>query len=116
MMVYMSDVNGGTGNSGSETRSDTFRSPADGAGGRFGGQPGARRLERKREGRWIAGVCAGLGDYLGIDATVIRVIAAVLFLFAGLGPLAYVVAWVLMPEEGEPESIGERLINNTGSR
>jgi phage shock protein PspC (stress-responsive transcriptional regulator) len=75
-----------------------------------------RRLERKRQGRWVAGVCAGLADYLKIDATVVRVVITVLALFGGLGPLAYVVCWVLMPEEGDTESIAERLMNSTGGR
>ncbi|MBO0825741.1 MAG: PspC domain-containing protein, partial [Actinobacteria bacterium] len=40
-----------------------------------GGPPtpqGAKRLERKVKGRWVAGVCAGLADYTGVDATLIR--------------------------------------------
>jgi phage shock protein PspC (stress-responsive transcriptional regulator) len=113
-MVDMSDGNGGTGDAGSGARSDTY---SNGFGGYpAGGPPAAKRLQRKRDGRWIAGVCAGLADYLGIDATVVRVVLAVLVLFGGLGPLVYVIAWVLMPEEGDPESIAERLINTSGKR
>ena len=114
-MAYMSDVNGGTGDAGSSARSDTHFGDANGSG-RYtpSAPPSAKRLERKRDGRWVAGVCAGLGDYLGVDATVIRVIITVLVLFGGLGPLAYVIAWVLMPEEGDSASIAERLINSSG--
>jgi len=117
-MAYMSDVNGGPGDASSAARSDTFAS-SDANG--FGAYPGrgpasARRLERKREGRWVAGVCAGLGDYLNVDPTVVRVIVVVLAVFGGLGPLAYVVGWVLMPEEVDQESIAERVINSSGRR
>ncbi len=80
-----------------------------------GGIGGGKRLERKVEGRWLAGVCVGLSDYLGVDATLIRVIVAVLILFGGFGALAYVLAWALVPEEGEPTSIAEKLINKNGT-
>jgi|HubBroStandDraft_3_1064219.scaffolds.fasta_scaffold946460_1 phage shock protein C len=76
---------------------------------------GGKKLERKINGRLLAGVCAGLGDYLGIDVTLIRVIFAVLTLFGGLGVIAYVMAWALVPEEGEPVSIAEKVINKSGT-
>jgi phage shock protein PspC (stress-responsive transcriptional regulator) len=114
----MSDVNGGNGAAGP---GPTDGGPGGGGGpGGFskpggwagpGGMGGGKRLERKVEGRLLAGVCAGLADYLGIDATLIRVIFAVLTVFGGFGALAYVMAWVLMPEEGEPASIAEKIIN-----
>jgi phage shock protein C len=114
-MADMSDANGGTGDAGAGARSDTYFGDSNGFGGYpGGGQRAAKRLERKREGRWIAGVCAGLGDYLGVDPTVVRVILVVLVLFGGLGPLIYVIGWVLMPEEGDQASIAERLINSSG--
>jgi phage shock protein C len=47
----------------------------------------------------IAGVCGGLGEYLDIDPTLIRLVWLVLLFFAGTGLLAYVIAWILMPEE-----------------
>jgi len=47
----------------------------------------------------IAGVCSGIGNYLDIDPTIIR-IAFVLFAFAGgAAILAYVIMWVVMPED-----------------
>jgi phage shock protein C len=70
-----------------------------------------KKLERKISGRWIAGVCAGLADYFGIDVTLVRVIFAVLTLFSGVGAIAYVLAWALVPEQGEPVSIAEKAIN-----
>jgi phage shock protein PspC (stress-responsive transcriptional regulator) len=118
----MSDVNGGNGAAG---HGPTDSGPGDGGGpGGFGkpggwagpgGMGGGKRLERKVEGRWLAGVCAGLADYLGVDATLIRVIFAVLTVFGGFGALAYVLAWALMPEQGESASIAEKIINKNST-
>ena len=57
-----------------------------------------------REGK-IAGVAAGIGDYLGIDPVLIRLVF-VLFVFAGgFGLLAYLVAWLVIPPEDESQSL-----------
>lgn len=72
---------------------------------------GARLLERKREGRMLAGVCAGMAAYFGLDANLIRAIFVVATFLGLLGPLVYVVAWAVVPEEGERESIVERLVS-----
>jgi phage shock protein PspC (stress-responsive transcriptional regulator) len=59
-----------------------------------------KRLVRSRTDRMIGGVCAGLGQYLGIDPTVVRVIFA-LGLFFGLGSFffVYLALWLIVPEE-----------------
>lgn len=56
-----------------------------------------KRLTRVEDGRVIAGVCAGLGRYLGVDPTVVRVIFVLLALFAAGGVLLYLILWLLMP-------------------
>ena len=58
-----------------------------------------RRLVRRTDDRMIAGVCSGIADYTGVDVTVVR-LAAVVGAVLGFGSLivAYVVAWLLMPE------------------
>ena len=72
---------------------------------------GTKKLIRTRDGRIVAGVCSGIGEYLGVDANVIRLIFALITVFtAGLGILLYLVAWVVLPEEGEPISIAEKMI------
>jgi phage shock protein C len=111
-MVYMNDVNGNTGPSGSVSADQSSPSPT--AWGQ-GGPPASKRLERKLTGRWVAGVCAGLAAYTGVDATVIRLIFTVLTFFGGVGAIAYVIAWALIPEEGDTASIAERFISKTGS-
>jgi len=73
---------------------------------------GSKRLVRTRDGRIVAGVCSGLGEYFGIDANLIRVIVAILTVFTvGTGALAYLAAWVVIPEEGEKSSIAENVVN-----
>ncbi len=72
------------------------------------GGDGGKVLVRSRKGRILAGVCAGIADYLGVDVTVVRVIVAVVAVITGgAGVLAYLVAWALIPEEGEKTSIAE---------
>jgi phage shock protein PspC (stress-responsive transcriptional regulator) len=112
IMVVMSDVNGSPGQPGSVDAQQG--SPAPTAWER-GGPPAGKRLERKVAGRWVAGVCAGLAAYTGVDATVIRLIFAVLSFFGGIGAIAYVIGWALIPEEGDTASIAERFISKTGS-
>ena len=60
----------------------------------------------------IAGVCAGIGQFFGIDANIVRIVFAVLTVFsAGAAALVYLVAWVVVPEEGETDSIAESYLN-----
>jgi phage shock protein C len=59
-------------------------------------------LVRPRNGRMVAGVCAGAAEYFGVDVTLVRVIvAAVAVITGGAGALAYLAAWVIIPGEGE---------------
>ena len=62
--------------------------------------PPQRTVRRSRSERVIAGVCGGLGRHLGIDPVLLRVAFIILALANGLGLIAYVVAWVAIPEEG----------------
>jgi phage shock protein PspC (stress-responsive transcriptional regulator) len=58
-----------------------------------------------------------MAEYFGIDANLIRVIVAVLTVFTGgFGALAYLAAWVVLPEEGEKSSIAENLVNKNRNR
>jgi phage shock protein C len=70
-----------------------------------------KALVRDRKGRMVAGVCAGVAQYLGLDVTLVRVIVAVVSVITGgAGVLAYLAAWVIIPGEGETTSIGQNLI------
>ena len=57
-----------------------------------------KRLYRARSGRKLAGVCAGIADYFGWDATLVRVGWIVLTLLGGSGILLYLILWLVMPE------------------
>jgi phage shock protein C len=59
-----------------------------------------KRLYRSKKERMLGGVCAGLGEHLDIDPTVIRLIwAVVTVLSLGTGIVVYILAWILIPEE-----------------
>ncbi|MCD2491681.1 PspC domain-containing protein [Lacrimispora sp. NSJ-141] len=59
-----------------------------------------KRLYRSVRDRMLLGVCGGIGEYFGVDATIIRVIWA-LFGCTGAGILAYLIAAVIMPQNPE---------------
>lgn len=72
---------------------------------------GTKVLARSRKGRMLAGVCAGVADYFGVDVTLVRVIVAVVSVITGgAGVLAYLAAWVIIPEEGEKTSIAQNIV------
>jgi len=68
---------------------------------------GTKRLYRLKAGRIVAGLCAGLAAYLGIDATLVRLGFALLTVFGGLGALLYLCAWIVIPDETVGVSIAE---------
>ncbi|MEN6518472.1 MAG: PspC domain-containing protein [Methanospirillum sp.] len=62
-----------------------------------------KELKRSRTNRMVAGVCGGIGEYLDIDPNVIRLIwVVVTVLTGGVGILAYLLAWLIMPEDTSP--------------
>ena len=56
-----------------------------------------KRLYRNQSEKMIAGVCSGLGDYMGLDPTVVRLIFILLFIMGGQGLLVYLILWLIMP-------------------
>ena len=71
---------------------------------------GNKMLMRPRDGRMLAGVCAGVADYFGLDVTLVRVIwAVVAVITGGAGVLAYLVAWITIPDEGQKSSNAENI-------
>ncbi len=74
-----------------------------------------KRLYRIRDGRVVAGVCAGLAAYFGVDPTLIRLAFALLTIFGGLGALLYLGAWLVIPDETDGASIAESMINKRRS-
>jgi phage shock protein C len=58
-----------------------------------------RRLTRSQSDRMIAGVAGGLAQYLGVDATLIRLAFVALALLGGHGLLVYFILWLVMRPE-----------------
>lgn len=76
---------------------DSYSSPSNPTGPT--GPMAGRRLTRRRHDRMVAGVCGGIADHLGIDATIVRLLlVAAVVLGVGLGIVLYVAGWILMPE------------------
>ena len=72
---------------------------------------GGKRLLRLRNGRMVAGVCAGLAAYFKVDVNLVRLGFGIFTVFYGLGALVYAIAWAILPEEGEDNSILESFVN-----
>jgi phage shock protein C len=68
----------------------------------------ARKLYRSRKSRVISGVCGGLGEYLNIDPTVIRLVFVLLTVISlGYGLFIYLVMLLIIPEEPERSVVPE---------
>lgn len=64
-----------------------------------------KELHRSRDERILAGVAGGLGQYFDISPTFFRIGFAILTLVGGAGILLYVAAWLVIPDDGESDSI-----------
>lgn len=60
-----------------------------------------KRLYRSRVDRLIAGVAGGMADYWGIDLNLVRILWILALLVAPIGIPAYILFWLLVPEEPE---------------
>ncbi len=68
-----------------------------------------KKLHRLAEDRKLAGVCAGLGEYFDLDPVFFRLFFLASLLFGGLGAVAYLILWIMVPEktgaQGEPRPV-----------
>lgn len=87
----------------------------------------SRRLYRSRTDRVLGGVAGGLGDYFGIDSTIVRLVFVLLALWGGAGGVLYLIAWLIVPRqpggdyeaaagEGYERSQPRRVYNDSGDR
>ena len=68
----------------------------------------SRKLTRSRDDRWIAGICGGIAEHTGIDATLIRVILVIAtILGAGSLVVIYLICWLIIPKELNSEVVAE---------
>jgi phage shock protein PspC (stress-responsive transcriptional regulator) len=67
--------------------------------------PHGRRLTRSATNRKVAGICGGLAEYFGVDATAIRLVWVILSILCGAvigGVIAYALAWLIIPQRPRP--------------
>jgi phage shock protein PspC (stress-responsive transcriptional regulator) len=77
----------------------------------FGGPSFSRdKLVRPRQGRYVAGVCGALARATNTDPVLWRVLLAVLGILSGVGVLLYLIAWLIIPAEGDTASPIESLL------
>ena len=85
-------------------------------GSRVGSSLARLKLIRPRTARKVAGVCLGFSEYFDIDVTLVRVVWLIVAFMTGFGFLAYLIAWIIMPEEplllAAPE-IGSQQVTNS---
>ena len=58
-----------------------------------------KKLFKSNDNRFICGVCGGIGEYLGVDANIVRLIFVALGFFGGLGFLLYIAGIFLVPND-----------------
>jgi phage shock protein C len=78
--------------------------------------PTIKRLQRSRSDRMLAGVCGGLASYFEIHPAFFRVGFVVLTLLGGAGLLIYLVAAIVMPAEGQADSIASAALRGRRDR
>jgi phage shock protein PspC (stress-responsive transcriptional regulator) len=81
----------------STTTADSASTPTD--------QYETVQLRRSADDRMLAGVAGGIARYLNVDATLVRIGIAALTLLTGVGPALYIAAWLLVPADGEDQSV-----------
>src|SRR3954470_24736199 len=74
-----------------------------------------RPLRRDPSHGVLGGVCAGIGNRLGIDPLIVRVCMVAAALSGGVGVVFYALAWAVLPVEGSSESVAERVRDRRGS-
>jgi phage shock protein C len=115
---------GSAAGSGAQSNADTATDSAAqsdagygvGTGSRPSAGAGRPPLRRAYHGRMLAGVAAGIADYLDVDVTIVRVAFAVATVLGGVGVPAYLACLFLIPEEGSDVSIATDLIDSIQSR
>jgi signal transduction histidine kinase/phage shock protein PspC (stress-responsive transcriptional regulator) len=100
---------------GSSITTPVSRRPPDRARHSARDDAGPGPLQRRSDQRLVAGVCAGVAQWLGVDPSVVRIAFAVLAASGGVGLVLYGVLWATLPVEGTPSAAGQWLHRRTDS-
>jgi phage shock protein PspC (stress-responsive transcriptional regulator) len=76
----------------------------------------AGQLRRSTDDKMLAGVAGGIARYLDVDATLVRVAIAALTLLTGAGAALYIAAWLLIPADGEAQSVAAAWLDSRRAR
>jgi phage shock protein C len=75
-----------------------------------------KKLYRSRSDRLLAGVCSGLGDYLGVDPTIVRLVFVLsVFLTFSTSLFVYLVFWLIIPEEPTGTVVDAQVVDRNES-
>ncbi len=84
-----------------------YSRPANNQQGQQQYQSSHRRLFRNTNDKMIGGVCSGLANYFDIDPVIVRLVFAALFFGLGVGLIAYIIAWAVIPAPRTPEEFAQ---------
>ncbi len=62
-----------------------------------------KKLYLSKTDKKIGGVCGGVAEYFGVDSTLVRLLLVLFALVGGSGVLAYIIAWIVIPEKPTSE-------------
>jgi len=68
------------------------------------------KLYRSEKDKMVGGVCGGLGEYFGIDSTIVRLIFALIVIYGGSGLILYIILWIVLPSESNVKDAPEKVI------
>lgn len=68
------------------------------------------KLYRSRSDALLGGVCGGIGNHLGVDSNLVRLVFVLLALASGVGVLVYVLLWLIVPREGEVQATPQEAV------
>jgi len=74
-----------------------------------------RRLERNSDNKMIAGVASGVADFYGLDTSIVRIVWLLSIFLGGIGLVAYVVMWIVLPESGQERSVAHDIREKVAS-
>ena len=75
----------------------------------------SKRLYRSRQNRMISGVCGGIGEFFGIDGTIVRLTFALVTFVWPITPLVYLIMMLIVPEAPAGAAVQKETINTAES-